>query len=149
MPSLRNAHFPFREEVHAMDSRTLRENTLDFINYKRSIGYAYEAQEHLLGRYVQFAGARTSSPVPIKDTTDEFLSSLVGSPGTLYQMVSVLREFSSYLLAHGFKEAYMIPPKTASQPTAENPYFFTEKRSMLSLKSSMPLSPIVLSGEGK
>ena len=110
-----------------MDSRTLRENTLDFINYKRSIGYAYEAQEHLLGRYVQFAGARTSSPVPIKDTTDEFLSSLVGSPGTLYQMVSVLREFSSYLLAHGFKEAYMIPPKTASQPTAENPYFFTEK----------------------
>lgn len=33
MPNLRNAHFPFREEVHAMDSRTLRENTLDFINY--------------------------------------------------------------------------------------------------------------------
>lgn len=127
MPNLRNAHFPFREEVHAMDSRTLRENATEFINYKRSIGYAYEAQECLLNRYVQFAGARTSSPVPVKDTTDGFLSSLTGSPGTLYQMAAVLREFSRYLLARGFKESYVIPPKTASQPAAENPYFFTEK----------------------
>ncbi len=31
-----------------MDSRTLRENATEFINYKRSIGYAYEAQEYLL-----------------------------------------------------------------------------------------------------
>ena len=110
-----------------MGNRTLRENTTDFINYKRSIGYAYEAQEYLLNRYVQFAESRTSSPTPVKCTTDEFLSSLTGAPGTLYQMVSVLREFSRYLLARGFKESYMIPPKTISQPTAENPYFFTEK----------------------
>lgn len=110
-----------------MSDRTLRENAMDFINYKRSMGYVYEGQEALLDRYVPFAEARTSSPIPVKCTTDEFLSTLTGSPGTLYQMVSVLRGFSRYLLACGFKESYMIPPKTISQPVAENPYFFTKK----------------------
>lgn len=110
-----------------MGNRTLKENITEFINYKRSIGFAYEAQEYLLNRYVQFAEARMSSPVPDKCTTDEFLSSLTDAPGTLYQAVSVLREFSRYLVVRGFKGSYMIPPKTASQPTAENPYFFTEK----------------------
>lgn len=110
-----------------MGNRTLRENTIDFIKYKRSIGYAYAEQEYLLNRYVKFAESRTSSPVPVKCTTDEFLSSLTDAPGTLYQMVSVLREFSRYLLARGVKESYVIPSKIISQPTAENPYFFTEK----------------------
>lgn len=112
-----------------MGNRTLKENITEFINYKRSIGFAYEAQEYLLNRYVQFAEARMSSPVPDKCTTDEFLSSLTDAPGTLYQAVSVLREFSRYLVLRGFKGSYMIPPKTASQPTAENPYFFGEKSS--------------------
>ena len=110
-----------------MSDRTLRENITDFINYKRSMGYVYDGQEALLERYVRFAESRTSSPMPVKCTTDEFLSALTDAPGTLYQMAAVLREFSRYLLARGFKESYMIPPKTVSQPVAENPYFFTEK----------------------
>ena len=127
MQNLRSARFPSREEVHAMSDRTLRENTMDFINYKRSLGYVYDGQEALLNRYVQFAEPRTPSPIPVKCTTDEFLSTLTGTPGMLYQMAAVLGEFSRYLLTRGFKESYMIPPKTISQPTAENPYFFTGK----------------------
>ena len=110
-----------------MSDCTLRKNAIEFINYKRSLGYTYEAQEYLLERYIKFAESRTSSPVLLKGITDEFLSTITAAAGTLYQMVSVLREFSRYLLARGFKESYMIPPKTMSQPTAENPYFFTEK----------------------
>lgn len=110
-----------------MSDRTLRENAIEFIHYKRSLGYTYEAQEYLLERYVKFAESRTSLPVPLKSITDEYLSALTDAVGTLYQMVSVLREFSRYLQARGFKETYMIPPKTVSQPTAEDPYFFTEK----------------------
>ena len=55
MQNLRSARFLFREGVNAMGNRTLRENTIDFIKYKRSIGYAYAEQEYLLNRYVKFA----------------------------------------------------------------------------------------------
>ena len=110
-----------------MGDRTLRENAVDFINYKHSLGYTYEGQEYVLNRYVTFVESRTSSPIPVKCITEEFLSALADAPGTLYQAASVLREFSRYLLVRGFKEAYVLPPKMISQPTAENPYFFTEK----------------------
>lgn len=110
-----------------MSKRTLKENAMDFINYKRSLGYVYEGQEKLLGRYVKFTESRTPSPVPTKSITDEFLSSLSDATGTLYQAVAVLREFSRYLHACGHGESYIIPPKTVSQPVAEEPYFFTEK----------------------
>lgn len=118
---------PSGREVYAVREHTLRENSMDFINYKRSLGYIYGNQEYLLARYVRFSESRTSSPVPIKSITDEFLSTLSEAAGTLYQAVTVLREFSRYLQARGFKESYMIPPKTVSQPVAEDPYFFTEK----------------------
>jgi len=110
-----------------MNERTLRENAIEFINYKHSLGYIYEEQEYLLERYVKFAESKTPSPVPLKGITDEFLSALTDAAGTLYQMASVLREFSRYLQARGFRESYMVPPKTVSQPTAEEPYFFTGK----------------------
>lgn len=110
-----------------MSKNTLRENIIAFINYKRSLGYAYEGQEYLLERYAKYAESRTSSPVPLKGITDEFLFALSDAAGTLYQAVAVLREFSRYLQTRGFKESYMIPPKTVSQTVAEEPYFFTEK----------------------
>lgn len=110
-----------------MSDRTLRENVAEFIAYKRSLGYIYEGQEYMLDRYARFAESRTLSPIPLKSVTDEFLSVLADAPGTMYQAVTSLREFSRYLHIRGFGEAYMIPPKTASQPVAEAPYFFTEE----------------------
>lgn len=132
-----------------MDDRTLRENAIDFINYKRSLGYTYEGQEYVLNRYVTFAETRISSSIPVKCITEEFLSALADAPGTLYQAASVLREFSRYLLVRGFKEAYVLPPKMISQPTVENPYFFTEKEIDAFLKSLMRLNPILPSEGGK
>lgn len=67
-----------------MDDRTLRENAIDFINYKRSLGYTYEGQEYVLNRYVTFAETRISSSIPVKCITEEFLSALADAPGTLY-----------------------------------------------------------------
>ena len=59
-----------------MGDRTLRENAVDFINYKHSLGYTYEGQEYVLNRYVTFAESRTSSPMPLANYTKRHLFSV-------------------------------------------------------------------------
>ena len=110
-----------------MKAASLKDNVSGFLTYKQSLGYVYESQGQMLSKYADFAMTRTTAAVPVKEVTNEYLSSLAVTPGSLYQAVCVLREFSRYLHARGFHEAYMIPPKTASQPVPEDPYFFTEK----------------------
>lgn len=128
MPNWQNAHFPFRKEVNVLNSQSLRENAADFIVYKRSIGYVYYGSERLLNRYVDYAEkAEAGIQYPIKAVTDNYLAKISNAAGTLYGSVAVLREFSRFLQARGYRGAYMIPPKTASQPVPENPYFFTEE----------------------
>lgn len=128
MPNWQNAHFPFRKEVNVLNSQSLRENAADFIVYKRSIGYVYDGSERLLNRYVDYAEkAEAGIQYPIKAVTDNYLAKISNAAGTLYGSVAVLREFSRFLQARGYRGAYMIPPKTASQPVPENPYFFTEE----------------------
>ena len=127
MQSWRNVRFPSRREVSAMNERTLNQQVSDFIQYKRSLGYVYEGQDHLLSRYARFAESIDSASVPTKASVNGFLDLLSDAPGTLYQAVATLREFSRYLQSVGYHNAYMIPPKMASQPIPEDPYFFTEK----------------------
>ena len=128
MPNWQNAHFPFRKEVDVLNSQSLRENAADFIVYKRSIGYVYDGSERLLNRYVDYAEkAEAGIQYPIKAVTDNYLAKISNAAGTLYGSVAVLREFSRFLLARGYRRAYMIPPKTVSQPVPEDPYFFTEE----------------------
>ena len=128
MPNWQNVHFPFRKEVDVLNSQSLRENAADFIVYKRSIGYVYDGSERLLNRYVDYAEkAEAGIQYPIKAVTDNYLAKISNAAGTLYGSVAVLREFSRFLQARGYRGAYMIPPKTASQPVPENPYFFTEE----------------------
>ena len=111
-----------------MAEKGLRQYANDFIVYKRSIGYVYAESGSLLNRYVDYAEkASAGIRFPTKGVTDNYLSALSGSETTLYGTVSVLRELSRYLQARGYKEAYMIPPKTVTQPIPENPYFFTEE----------------------
>jgi integrase len=110
-----------------MSEQTLREYASDFIQYKKALGYVYDGQEYLLNRYVAFAeSVDSAAPFPTKECVNAFIDSLSDVPGTLYQTVSVLREFSRHLQSLGYREVYMIPPKIASQPISEAPYFFTE-----------------------
>ena len=128
MPNWQNAHFPFRKEVDVLNSQSLRENAADFIVYKKSIGYVYDGSERLLNRYVDYAEkAEAGIQYPIKAVTDNYLAKISNAAGTLYGSVAVFREFSMFLQARGYRDAYMIPPKTASQPVPEDPYFFTEE----------------------
>ena len=124
-----------------MNTAPLEDNIKGFLRYKKSLGYVYGNQEKLLAHYSDFAKARTTSTVPVKDVTEEYLASLADTPGTLYQAVCVLREFSRYLRVRGCHEAYMIPPKTASQPVPEDPYFFTEKEIELFFKQVDSIQP--------
>ena len=111
-----------------MSDNNLRKYAADFVHYKRSLDNLYNGQEYLINRYVSFAETTdNTSHVPAKETVKEFLKFLSNSPGTLYQAVSVLREFSRYLQACGFADAYVMSPKMVSQPTPEAPYFFTER----------------------
>ena len=111
-----------------MNSQSLRENAADFIVYKRSIGYVYDGSERLLDRYVDYAEkAEAGIQYPTKEVTDNYLAKISNAAGTLYGSVAVLREFSRFLQTRGYRGAYMIPPKTASQPVPEDPYFFTEE----------------------
>jgi len=111
-----------------MDSKKkLRQLADDFIVYKKSIGYVYEMQRNLLNGYVNYAEKVNPDIIyPEKYVTDKYLGSLSGAQGTLYGMISTLREFSNYLFIHGYEKVYVIPPKTARLPTPEPPYFFTE-----------------------
>ena len=127
MRNLPSVHFPCRKGVAAMTEHSLREHAGNFVTYKRTIGYVYDGQARLLNNYVNFAESRLpSQSIPTKEVTDEYLGTISSSSATLYGTVSVLREFSRYLRAHGFG-AYVIPPKTVSQPVAEDPYFFSDR----------------------
>ena len=107
-----------------MTEHSLRQHADDFVTYKKSIGYVYDGQAWLLNNYVNFAESSTSVPsIPTKEVTDEYMELISSSDATLYNTVSVLREFSRYLRARGF-EAYVISPKMVRQAVAEDPYFF-------------------------
>ena len=111
-----------------MTDQTIRQNAEDFIIYKKSLGYIYETLEWNINKYVSFVEERDPDAIyPTKEITESFLKTIADSPGTLYTTVCVLREFSRFLRAHGYSDAYVIPPKTASQPVPEPPYFFTEE----------------------
>ncbi len=100
----------------------------EFIDYKRSIGYVYGRQQYLLQNYVDFTHKRQMNLMyPTKQSVNEFLNTKISVPGTLYNATCVLREFSRYLLNHGFRDAYIIPPKSATQVKPEPPYFFTKE----------------------
>jgi integrase len=108
-------------------SKKIRQLAEDFIVYKKSIGYIYGSQQCMLNRYVDYVEqVNPDSVYPEKHMTDKYLGGLSNAPGTLYGMICALREFSRYLFLHGYEKAYVIPPKTASQPVPEAPYFFTE-----------------------
>ena len=111
-----------------MADQKIRKNANDFIVYKKSLGYVYNSSEKLLNRYVSYAeNAVADIQYPTKEVIDEYFSEISGAEGTPYGSVAVLRGFSRFLRARGYKDAYIIPKKAVPLPVPEEPYFFTEE----------------------
>ena len=105
-----------------MADQKIRKNANDFIVYKKSLGYVYNSSEKLLNRYVSYAeNAVADIQYPTKEVIDEYFSEISGAEGTLYGSVAVLREFSRFLRARGYKDAYIIPKKAVPLPVPEEP----------------------------
>lgn len=111
-----------------MSNKKIRQFATEFILYKRSMGYVYETASGYLFRYIDYSETIDMNiEAPQKDIINKYLESLEEAPASLYGTVCALREFSRYLLKIGIQNAYVIPAKTASQPVAAPPYFFTAK----------------------
>jgi integrase len=110
-----------------VNRRRKKEILDEFISYKNSLGYSYVTHEAYLRRYMVYEESQNPDGLMSKICVTEYLSSLSGSPGSLYGTVNVLREFSKYLSAHGYQDVYMIPPKTVKLPTPAPPYFFNSE----------------------
>ncbi|NLB42587.1 MAG: tyrosine-type recombinase/integrase [Clostridiales bacterium] len=111
-----------------MNDKKIRQLSEEFILYKTVMGYMYDTPKFYLKRYVDYVETVGPEAIfPEKSFTTRYLDSLTNAPGSLYGTVCVLREFSRYLFKHGYEKVYIIPPKSASLPTAEPPYFFTQK----------------------
>lgn len=111
-----------------MSNKKIRQFATEFILYKRSMGYVYETASGYLFRYIDYSETIDMNiEAPQKVIVNKYLESLEEAPASLYGTVCALREFSRYLLKIGIQDAYVIPAKTASQPVAAPPYFFTAK----------------------
>lgn len=97
-----------------------------FILYKRRLGYIYETSSFHLMDYVRYAEKdRTGGSLLDKESVKRYLDAQADAPGSLYGSVAVLREFGLHLIKQGYKDVYIIPPKTVALTAAEPPYFFT------------------------
>jgi integrase len=105
---------------------TLRSLAEEFILYKQRLGCIYETPGYYLMNYVGYAEKnRTAETLPNKESVTGYLDTVADSPGSLYGVVAVLREFGRFLIKHGYADIYIIPPKTVTLQTPEPPYFFT------------------------
>lgn len=110
------------------EGKRIRQLAEEFLLYKNSLGYLYDSGQYYLKKYVDYAEKACRDVVwPEKAITQKYMESLAERQGTLYGTIATLREFSRYLISNGYRDAYMIPPKSGRLPIAEPPYFFTEE----------------------
>jgi integrase len=118
-----------------MNDKKMRDFAIEFILYKRSLGYQYETQEYHLMKYIDYIELlKADTPFPEKDSTLNYLGEMTSAESTKRNIINVLREFSRYLLMHGYHQSYIMPPKQISKTFAEPPYFFTQKEINLFFK---------------
>ena len=109
------------------NQNSLRTYAESFVVYKKSLGYVYDTQMYYLMNYVSFAEKTSVSCLfPEKNNVISFLNTRAYSPASLYNCVTVLREFSRYLQLQGFSQAYVVPAKRSPKMHHEPPYFFTK-----------------------
>lgn len=110
-----------------MRSDSLPELINRFVSYKRDNGYQYQTGAYYLNKYAGFVmETAPETVVPDKKSVEGFLEKIQDTPGSLYNAASFLREFSRYLIARGYKSAYLIPSGRLRLPAPVQPYFFTE-----------------------
>lgn len=106
-------------------------NTLadQFVEYKKQNGSIYQTGTYYLEKYLQFATeANPEITVPDRKSVEDFLEKYKNAPGSLYNAAAFLREFSHYLIARGYLDAYLIPTGRTRLPTPAPPYFLQRKR---------------------
>ena len=81
-----------------------------FVAYKRQNGRVYQTGAYYLEKYIQFASETTPEiTAPDRKSVEGFLEKYEDAPGGLYNAAAFLREFSRYLIARGYPDAYLIP----------------------------------------
>ena len=100
-----------------------------FVSYKKQNGGVYQTGAYYLEKYIQ--SATETNPeltVPDRKSVEDFLGKYEDAPGSLYNAAAFLREFSRYLIARGYLDAYLIPTGRTRLPTPVPPYFLQRKR---------------------
>lgn len=107
-------------------NKTLSDLLNEFIEYKNQNGYVYTTAKYYLDKYLTFSTSHAPDEnIPSKDTVNTFLNRYASTPGSLYNIVAILREFSRYLIGLAYTSAYIIPTGKVSLPRPVQPYLFT------------------------
>jgi len=97
-----------------------------FLAYKRALGVKYKTGEYYLRTFLAYANSNNpTAEVPDKELVSGWYARAVAKPGNLYNMASVIREFSKYLCINGHDNVYILPPKRRAQLEPHLPHFFT------------------------
>lgn len=69
-----------------------------FIEHKRALGLKYKTSEYYLKAFLKYANSNNpTAQVPDRELVSGWCASAASNPGCLYNMASVIREFSRYL----------------------------------------------------
>lgn len=87
---------------------------LDFLQYKRSLGYKYNSDEMIIKEIAKYLASNNIKEIT-KDVTENYarINKNINS-NTLARNMSVFREFNKYLLINGI-QCYQIPSKIYPQ----------------------------------
>ncbi len=97
-----------------------------FLAYKRALGFKYKNGQYYLRSFLTYAHSNNpTAQVPDKELVNGWCAGAVGNPGCLYNMSTIIREFSKYLCMNGYDHAYILPPKRGAQLEPHLPHFFT------------------------
>lgn len=98
----------------------------EFLSYKRNMGYKYETGELYLKTFIKYIREKKINiNIPDKETVTGWCNKSAENPGSLYNKISIIREFGKYLVANGYEDAYVIPEKHGNRLEPHLPYFFT------------------------
>lgn len=108
------------------ESPSLNRLAEQFLAHKRALGFQYTTAEKHLKAFLTYAQSNNpTAQVPDKELVSGWCATATGHPGQLYNMISVIREFSTFLCLNGYDNAYVLPPKRGTQLEPHLPYFFT------------------------
>lgn len=109
------------------DSSTVLEQLVEqFLVYKRALGIQYETGEYYLRTFLTYANSNNpTARVPDRELVTGWLARAARTPGSLHNMVCIIREFSRYLYMSGYDKVFILPPNRGPKLDPHLPYFFT------------------------